>query len=58
MRGDAPADLGVLIETLLKISQLAENHPRILELDVNPFLAAPEGGAARALDVRIRVGPA
>ena len=58
VRGEAPADLDALEEVLLKISRLAENHPRILELDVNPFLAAADRARARALDVRIRVGPA
>ena len=57
VRGEAPADLGALEEVLLKSSRLAENHPRILELDVNPFLAAADRSHARALDVRIRVGP-
>ncbi len=58
VRGEAPADLARLEETLLRIAQLVTRHPRILELDINPFLAAPEGVESKALDVRIRVGPA
>jgi hypothetical protein len=43
---------------LLRLAQLVTRHPRIVELDLNPFLAAPAGGSAAALDVRIRVaGP-
>lgn len=57
VRGEAPADLARLEETLLRIAQLVTRHPRILELDINPFLAAPEGIESKALDVRIRVGP-
>lgn len=55
VRGEKPVDLEGLAEILLRLAQLVERHPRIVELDVNPFLAAPEPGASRALDVRIRV---
>ena len=56
VRGEAPADLDKLEEILLRLAQLAERHRRIRELDINPFLAAPEGLESKALDVRIRVG--
>ncbi|HXU47199.1 MAG TPA: acetate--CoA ligase family protein, partial [Thermoanaerobaculia bacterium] len=56
VRGDAPVDFSVLEEVLLRLAQLAERHPAIRELDVNPFLATPERGGSKALDVRIRVG--
>ncbi len=55
VRGESGADLEVLAEVLLRLAQLAQRHPAILELDVNPFLAAPERAQSRALDVRIRV---
>ncbi len=57
VRGEARADLELLEEVLLRIAQLAERHPRIQELDINPFVAAAERDAAKALDVRIRVAP-
>jgi hypothetical protein len=44
-----------LAEVLLRLAQLVERHPRITELDVNPFLASPDTTAFRAVDVRIRV---
>jgi len=56
VRGEAPADLAALEDVLLRLSQLVTRHPRIQELDINPFLAAPEGGEPAALDVRVRVG--
>ena len=56
VRGEPGADLDLLAEVLLRLAQLARRHPRIQELDVNPFLAA-RGDAARALDARIRVAP-
>jgi acyl-CoA synthetase (NDP forming) len=57
VRGEAAADFALLEEVLLRLAQLAQRHPRLRELDVNPFLAAADPKAAKALDVRIRVGP-
>ena len=57
VRGEQPADLARLEDVLLRLAQLVTRHPRITELDLNPFLAAPAGGDAAALDVRIRVAP-
>ena len=56
VRGEPGADLDLLVEVLLRLAQLVTRHPSIRELDVNPFLAAPDRAAAKALDVRIRVG--
>jgi acyl-CoA synthetase (NDP forming) len=56
VRGEPGADLDVLVEVLLRLAQLAQRHPSIRELDLNPFLAAPTRRGAVALDVRIRVG--
>jgi acetate---CoA ligase (ADP-forming) len=56
VRGEAGADLDLLTEVLLRLAQLAQRHPRIQEVDVNPFLAGPDRANARAVDARIRVG--
>ena len=56
VRGETGADLALLEETLLRLSQLCQRHPSIQELDLNPFLAAPGSDSAKALDARIRVG--
>jgi acetyl coenzyme A synthetase (ADP forming)-like protein len=58
VRGEAGADLDLLAEILLRLGQLAQRHPRIREVDVNPFLASPDRAHARAVDARIRVAPA
>jgi acyl-CoA synthetase (NDP forming) len=58
VRGEAPADLELLAEVLLRLAQLAQRHPRLRELDLNPFLAGADAARSKALDVRIRVGPA
>jgi len=57
VRGEAGADQELLAEMLLRLAQLAERFPEIVELDVNPFLAADRGGS-RAVDARVRVAPA
>lgn len=56
VRGEAAADFEVLADVLLRLAQLAQRHPRIQELDVNPFLASSDRAQAKALDARIRVG--
>jgi acetate---CoA ligase (ADP-forming) len=58
VRGEPGADLDLLCEILLRLAQLAQRHPRIREVDVNPFLAGPDRASARAVDARIRVGDA
>ena len=47
----------ILVEVLLRLAQLAQRHPRIQELDINPFLAGPTRETAIAVDARLRVGP-
>jgi acyl-CoA synthetase (NDP forming) len=53
VRGEPGADLDLLAEILLRLSQLVQRHPRIRELDINPFLAGPDRARARALDARL-----
>jgi acetyltransferase len=52
-RDRAPADLDALCLTLVQVSQLMIELPRVVELDINPLLADP--GGVLALDARIRV---
>lgn len=53
VRGQDPADVAALQETLLKVSKFVEQHPEIQELDLNPVFAYPDG--AVAVDARIVV---
>lgn len=55
-RGSAPVDTALLVEVLLRISQLIADFPEIAEMDLNPFIATPEGGAA--VDARVLLAPA
>jgi len=53
IRGAAPVDFAALTDVLLRVSQLAIDHPEIAELDVNPLLAFPKG--VKAVDARVLV---
>ncbi|WP_336359310.1 acetate--CoA ligase family protein [Haladaptatus sp. ZSTT2] len=52
-RGRKPVDQQALAETIQRLSQLVTDFPEILELDINPLLATPEG--ATALDLRLTI---
>jgi len=53
VRGQAGVDEDALVEMIQRISQLALDHPEIAEMEVNPFLAFPDG--IMAVDMRARV---
>jgi acetyltransferase len=55
-RGQPPAKIEAVIEVLIRLGQLAADHPEIRELDINPLLANAAG--IIGLDARIRVAPA
>jgi acyl-CoA synthetase (NDP forming)/GNAT superfamily N-acetyltransferase len=42
-RGSAPVDRDALIDLLLRVGRLADEHPRIRSLSLNPVLARPDG---------------
>jgi len=54
-RGAPPADRGALIDLMLRLSKLSIDRPEIVELDLNPLFALPEGYLP--VDARIRVEP-
>lgn len=54
VRGEEGVDVDGLVEAIQRVSQLVGTFHRIEELEMNPFLARPEGGLA--LDARIRLG--
>ena len=55
-RDRPPADLSAIAAALIALSDLAVNHPAIVELDINPLLADAEG--VIALDARIVISGA
>jgi acetyl coenzyme A synthetase (ADP forming)-like protein len=54
-RGRKPADLGVLEDMLLRLSQLASDLPVIEEIDLNPVFASSDGARTAAVDARMRL---
>ncbi|HEX5417898.1 MAG TPA: acetate--CoA ligase family protein, partial [Chloroflexota bacterium] len=56
-RGSPPCDIPALRELLLRLSQLVDDVPEIIELDFNPVIVRPLGEGAVVLDARIRTGP-
>jgi acetyltransferase len=55
VRGEAPSRIDLLQESLQRLSALITNHPQVLEMDVNPFMAGSTEETCKAVDARIRV---
>lgn len=53
VRGRAPCDLDAIADAILRLSQLAERHPRIEEMDINPLLATEQG--VLGVDCRVQI---
>jgi len=52
-RGEKPFDVLAIIDSLLRLSQLAVQYPAIKEIDVNPLIVNQEGMGVVAVDARI-----
>ncbi len=50
-RGEAPADLDAVVDTILRLSQIALDFEQIEEIEINPLRVFPRG--ALALDGRV-----
>lgn len=53
VRGQAPADIESIVETILRMSQLVVDFPEIVEMDINPLVVYDQGQGALVLDARI-----
>ncbi|HEX6288580.1 MAG TPA: acetate--CoA ligase family protein [Herpetosiphonaceae bacterium] len=53
VRGQPPADLDKILDTLLRTSQLVNDFPEIVEMDINPLMVYDQGQGALVLDARI-----
>jgi len=54
-RGQEPANIAVLEQMLLKVSEFVESRPEIKELDINPIFAYSD--SALAIDARVILEP-
>jgi acetyltransferase len=52
-RGNPPADLDAIVDTLLRVSEMVCNHPEISELDINPLIVHPQGQGCSVADSRV-----
>lgn len=52
-RGSSEIDQEEIINSLLRLSYLVQDHPEISELDINPMFAMPKGERSVAIDVRM-----
>ena len=51
-RGSPPADAEALLDLVHRLARLAEDHPEVAELDLNPVIALADG--CFAVDARVR----
>jgi acyl-CoA synthetase (NDP forming)/GNAT superfamily N-acetyltransferase len=52
-RGSAPVDRNALVDLLLRVGRLADDHPRLRALSLNPVLARPDGCSVLHASVEI-----
>ncbi|MBM3791765.1 MAG: acetate--CoA ligase family protein, partial [Acidobacteria bacterium] len=54
-RGDSGVDVEALVDVLIRVSNLACEHPEIREMDLNPVLAYAAGQKPVVVDARARI---
>jgi len=54
-RGAPPADRAAVIDAIVRLAQLAHDHPDVAEVEINPLMVMAEGAGAWAVDARARV---
>lgn len=58
LRGRPPADVDAVVEVIVRVAQMALDHPQIEEIDINPLIAYPAGQGVLAVDARMVVAAA
>jgi acyl-CoA synthetase (NDP forming) len=53
VRGEKPADLAAVADTILRISQLVSEFPEVVELDINPLMVFEAGKGVLGIDMRL-----
>jgi len=54
-RGEQAVDFDIIVETMLRLSQLITDFEEIIEMDINPLLTSPVAENTKAVDARIRI---
>ncbi|UCF04893.1 MAG: acetate--CoA ligase family protein [bacterium] len=55
VRGEKRVDIELLVESIQRLAQLVNDIHCLRELDINPFIVAPERKHCKIVDARIRV---
>jgi acetyltransferase len=53
VRGKPEVDKPAIVDTLLRIGQLVQEFPEIVELDINPLVVFTKGQGSIAIDMRM-----
>jgi acetyltransferase len=56
LRGERPADVEKVEEVIMRVSQMALDHPQLAEMDINPLMVYNAGVGCTAVDVRMTLG--
>lgn len=54
-RGSPPGDRTAVVDTILKLAQIALDFPQVAEIEVNPLIALRAGEGVRAVDARVKL---
>jgi acetyl coenzyme A synthetase (ADP forming)-like protein len=54
-RGALPADRAAVVDVIVRLAQLAFDHPAIAEIEINPLMVMEADGGTWAVDARARV---
>jgi acyl-CoA synthetase (NDP forming) len=52
-RGDPPSDIGAVVDVIVRLSRLVQDHPSIVEIEINPLLVWESGVAV--VDARMAI---
>jgi acyl-CoA synthetase (NDP forming) len=55
LRGEKPSDIETIEKHIVSLKAMADNHPMIKELDINPLFVHEEGEGATVADIIIRL---
>ncbi len=54
-RGAPPADREAVVETIMRLAQIALDWPEVAEIEINPLIVMQEGEGVYAVDARVRL---
>jgi len=55
LRGQAPSDIEAIEKNIVSLKAMVDNHPTIVELDINPLFVHGEGEGTTVADIVIRI---